>query len=186
MRTSSHGSIIQLKYSILFTHTHTHRVNPLKSTYKQDPHAAVGWLNSLVPSWRIPLLFLFLFPSCCFFSPFPHFHSMATQFKTLLCPHFLWPPPRNFHLDHFFFNWRIIAFQNFVVFCQTLTWIRHRYIYIYPLPPHPTPLGRYRVPVWVSWATQQISLALCLIYGDVSFHAILSIHLTLSSPSPCS
>ena len=27
-----------------------------------------------------------------------------------------------------FFNWRIIALQNFVVFCQTSTWISHRYI----------------------------------------------------------
>ena len=27
----------------------------------------------------------------------------------------------------YFFNWRIIALQNFVVFCQTSTWISHRY-----------------------------------------------------------
>ena len=30
----------------------------------------------------------------------------------------------------FFFNWRIIALQNFVVFCQTSTWTSHRYTYI--------------------------------------------------------
>ena len=29
----------------------------------------------------------------------------------------------------FIFNWRIIAIQNFVVFCQTSTWISHRYTY---------------------------------------------------------
>ena len=29
-----------------------------------------------------------------------------------------------------FFYWRIIALQNFVVFCQTSTWITHRYTYI--------------------------------------------------------
>ena len=29
-----------------------------------------------------------------------------------------------------FCNWRIIALQNFVVFCQTATWINHRYTYI--------------------------------------------------------
>ena len=29
-----------------------------------------------------------------------------------------------------FFNWRIITLQNFVVFCQTSTWISHRYTYI--------------------------------------------------------
>ena len=29
----------------------------------------------------------------------------------------------------FFFNWRIIALQSFVVFCQTSAWIGHRYAY---------------------------------------------------------
>ena len=41
------------------------------------------------------------------------------------------------------FYWRIIALQNFVVFCQTSTWISHRYTYIpslLNLPPHLTPL----------------------------------------------
>ena len=33
-----------------------------------------------------------------------------------------------------FFYWRIIALQNFVVFCQTSTWINHKYTYIsFPL-----------------------------------------------------
>ena len=49
-----------------------------------------------------------------------------------------------------FFHWKIIALQNFV-FCQTSTWISHRYTYIPSLflksppfwtsphlPPHPT------------------------------------------------
>ena len=31
----------------------------------------------------------------------------------------------------FIFNWRIIALQNFVVFCQTSAWISHRYMYMY-------------------------------------------------------
>ena len=138
----------------------------------------------------------------------------------------------------FIFYWRIIALQNFAVFCQTSTWIRHvsewvkvaqscpslcgpmyytvhgilqarilewvafpfskgssqprtrtqvshiagRFftswatreaqgktyesgigIHISPpfwtssqLPPHPTLLGWYRAPVWVSWAMQQV------------------------------
>ena len=30
----------------------------------------------------------------------------------------------------FIFNWRIIALQNFVVFCQTSAWISDRYTYI--------------------------------------------------------
>ena len=55
-----------------------------------------------------------------------------------------------------FFYWRIIALQNFVVFCQTSTWISHRYTYIPSLLnllphllPHLTPLDWYRAPVWV-------------------------------------
>ena len=32
-----------------------------------------------------------------------------------------------------FFYWRIIALQNFVVFCQTSTWISHRYTYVLSL-----------------------------------------------------
>ena len=31
---------------------------------------------------------------------------------------------------YLFFNWRIIASQNFVIFCQTSIWISHRYTYI--------------------------------------------------------
>ena len=57
------------------------------------------------------------------------------------------------------FYWRIIALQNFAVFCHTSTWISHRYTYISSLLNlRPTPLGWYRVPVWVSWAIQQISI----------------------------
>ena len=53
----------------------------------------------------------------------------------------------------FVFNWRKIALQNFVVFCQTSTWISHRYTHIpfEPLSHIPlTPLGWYRASVWVS------------------------------------
>ena len=31
---------------------------------------------------------------------------------------------------YLFFSWRIIALQNFVVFCQASTWISHRYTYV--------------------------------------------------------
>ena len=31
---------------------------------------------------------------------------------------------------YLFFNWRIIALQTFVVFCQISTWISHRYIHV--------------------------------------------------------
>ena len=56
-----------------------------------------------------------------------------------------------------FFNWRIIALENFLVFCQTSAWISHSYTYIPSyLPPHPIPLDWCRAPIWVSWAIRQI------------------------------
>ena len=60
-----------------------------------------------------------------------------------------------------FFYWRIIYLQNFVVYCQTSIGISRRYTYIpfLNLFLHPTPLGWYRAPVWVSWAIQQIPIA---------------------------
>ena len=42
-----------------------------------------------------------------------------------------------------FFNWRIIALQNFVVFCQASTWISYRYTYVpslLNLPPISLPI----------------------------------------------
>ena len=90
-----------------------------------------------------------------------------------------------------FFNWRIISLQNFVIFCQTSTWISHRST-LCPLsleppshhPPHPTPLGWYRAPVWVPWDKPPIPLAVYFTY-NISFHLTLATHLTLSSLSPC-
>ena len=32
-----------------------------------------------------------------------------------------------YFFNNLFFNWRIIALQNFVVFCQTSTWISHQF-----------------------------------------------------------
>ena len=74
--------------------------------------------------------------------------------------------PMSLFLFQFIFYWRIIALQNFVVFCQTSTWISHRYTNItslLKLPPNPTPQGWFRAPVWVSWAIQQIPVG-CLFY----------------------
>ena len=36
----------------------------------------------------------------------------------------------NLQMIFFFFNGRIIALQNFVIFCQTSTWISHGYTYV--------------------------------------------------------
>ena len=53
-----------------------------------------------------------------------------------------WTPLRK--KIYLFFNWRIIALQNFVVFCQTSTQISHRCTYIpslpSPFPSHPSML----------------------------------------------
>ena len=42
--------------------------------------------------------------------------------------YWVFPPQHHVFDFHLFFIWRIIALQNFV-FCQTSTWISHRYTY---------------------------------------------------------
>ena len=69
-------------------------------------------------------------------------------------------------------NW--ISLQNFVVFCQMSTWIRH-------LPPNPTPLGWCRVLFEFPEPYSKFPLAIWFTYGNVSFHVTLSMHLTLWS-----
>ena len=76
-----------------------------------------------------------------------------------------------------FFYWRIIALQNFVVFCQTSTWMSHRYTYIpsllnllpSPSPSHPSRL--IHSPYLSFLARQQIwvvfsCLFVCLVIFD--------------------
>ena len=87
---------------------------------------------------------------------------------------------------YLFFNWRIITLQNCVCFCQTSTWISHRYTFVpsfLNLPP--TPLGCYRTQVWVPWVVQQIPIGSLISYGNISFHVTFSVHPTLSFlPNP--
>ena len=86
-----------------------------------------------------------------------------------------------------------MALQHFVVFCQTSTWINHRYTYIpsllnllpisLPIPPllvDTEPLFEFPE------SYGKFLLAIYFTYGNVSFHGTLSIHLTLSSPLPVS
>ena len=83
---------------------------------------------------------------------------------------------------YLFFNWRIIALQDYVGFCQASTWISHWYTCVPSLelsshlPSHPTPLGCYRAPVWVP----RVTLAIYFTYGNVSFHITISVHPTVS------
>ena len=74
---------------------------------------------------------------------------------------------------YFYFRLKVIHvyLENncFAILCWFLPYINMNQpqVYIYPLPfetpshlpPHPTPLGWYRAPVWVSWAMQQIPIA---------------------------
>ena len=57
-----------------------------------------------------------------------------------------------------FLKLKVIVLQNCVGFYQISTWISHRYTSrtSLPLPPHSTPLGCYRAPVWVPLAIKQI------------------------------
>ena len=74
-----------------------------------------------------------------------------------------------------FFNWRIIALQNFVVFCQTSTWISQRYTYIPSLwtslssstPAHPSRLIQNPYLSFLSHTANK--LAIYFTYGNVNF-----------------
>ena len=66
-----------------------------------------------------------------------------------------------------FFNWRIIALQNFVFFFD-----KHQHesaigVHTSPpslLPPHLTPLGWYKTPVLVPWDIKKTPIGLCILY----------------------
>ena len=54
--------------------------------------------------------------------------SQVPDTKASLCPLHLFFSSYNIIFKFYlFFIWRIIALQNFVVFCQLSTWISHRY-----------------------------------------------------------
>ena len=66
-------------------------------------------------------------------------------FSTTIWEHQFFDAQLSFCLINLFLNWRIIALQNFVSFCQTSTWISHSYTYVpslLNLPPifRPIPL----------------------------------------------
>ena len=87
----------------------------------------------------------------------------------------------------YFFSWIVIALQNPVGFCQISTWISHRYTYV----PSLLNLLPISCPISLLWVViehlfefpesyNKFPLAIYFIYGIVSFHVTLSIHLTLS------
>ena len=92
------------------------------------------------------------------------------------------------NLNLFIFNWEIIALQNSFGFCQTSTWISHRYTYVLSLLnlpahllAHPTPLGCPRTPGWAPCIIQQIPTGyLFYIWWCMCFNTTLSACHTLS------
>ena len=86
-------------------------------------------------------------------------------------------------LNYSFFNRRIIALQNFAVFCQTSA-LRCTHVPSFPnLPPMslPTPLQIVTESLFeVPKSYRKLPLAINFTNGIVSFHVTLSISLTLS------
>ena len=83
-----------------------------------------------------------------------------------------------------FINWRILALQDFVVFCQTSTRSNHRDTHAPSLgnfPPHPSLLDCHRAPVWVPWGIQQIPIG-CLFSKRSCLFPCSSLH--TSHPLP--
>ena len=87
-----------------------------------------------------------------------------------------------FFVIYLFFSWRIIALQNFVVFCETSTWISHMYTYIpslLNLPPFSLPI----LPLYIDTEPlfefpephSKFPLAVYFTYGNISFHVTLCI-----------
>ena len=103
----------------------------------QIPHPLL-LLRSIIPSIRVfsnesalpnrwPKYWSFSF-SISHFNAYSGLISFKTDLITLQ------PKGLSISLSLSFFNWRIIALHNFVVFCQTATWISHRYTYIHITP----------------------------------------------------
>ena len=76
-------------------------------------------------------------------------YSFATPW-TVACQ-----APLSMGLFFFFFNWRVIALQNFVVFCHTSTRVSHRYTYASSFPDLP--------PISLPIPTFSLSQSPCLI-----------------------
>ena len=77
-----------------------------------------------------------------------------------------------FFSNLFTLNWRIMALQYHVGFCHTSTWIGHRCMHVPSVlnlpPPHPTPPGGHRAPVWAPCIRQQIPAAYLFTHGTLS------------------
>ena len=171
------AQFIPLQFRALFENKFSLSCPLVSCPSKSAVHSFIRDVTNRIPgSLECPRVLSSLLLSLCS-CPVPiaqsHELSLDLTHPAELCSVILWGPlpipglAVSLHNHHIalFFNWRIIALQNHVGFCQTSTWISHRYIYIPSLlnlppipPPHPTPLGCYRAPVWVPWVTQQIPI----------------------------
>ena len=127
-----------------------------------------------------PSLFSLWYSSQCCILPMPHFANRDASAQALFRTPIL--------KILFIFDQRITALQYCIGFCHTSTWISHRYnmsppseppSHSTPPPPHPTPLGYHTVPVELPVSNNKFPLAVCFPFGNVCFHAALSIHPTL-------
>ena len=92
----------------------------------------------------------------------------------------------------YFFYWRIIALQNFAVFCPISTWISHRYTYIHSLL-NLSPISCPIPPLWTDIellfyfpeSYSKLPLAIYFTYGNISLFPCYSLHTPHSLfPSP--
>ena len=80
--------------------------------------------------------------------------------------------------QYFFFNWRIDAIENFLVFCHASMNISPRFTHVPSLPasiPSPSPSHHsacHRARVWVPWVTRQIHFRHLSIYFIYSMGSI--------------
>ena len=93
----------------------------------------------------------------CVCFPRQSLHPRNTVGKILKKDFFSWFIFLFFLFVCFIFNWRIVALQHCVGFCQISSWISHRYTYVPSLltiPPPPSPSLPSRL--LQSWETQTI------------------------------
>ena len=131
-------------------------IEPGSSALQVNSSIAGGFFTNWATREALPLRFISLlifwyisFRTYCLFLKWDHTIHNCIFSQWYMSQTFSHNIDTSWHVFFsFLIYWRIIALQNFVVFCQTSTWISHRYTY-YLLPseppshlfPHPTPLA---------------------------------------------
>ena len=135
-----------------------------------------------------------------FSKPFLGVHEKVWGQDKRNCPPWWWKQVKSFSLslfkkNCFIFNWRIIALQHCIGFCNPSTRIRHRYTYVLSLSnllSHPPPLGCHKASGLGSMRHRTNPHWLCILHMIICmFLASLvaqwsRIHLQWSSHRRCS